>query len=79
MNIAEGVRRGSRARATADMTMNLVVNSSVAREAGKRTRGNWWPDVAAAYFIKRGEPVSVSDKRSIELMVAVPCRRVATN
>ncbi len=33
------------------MTMNLVVNSSAAREAGKRTRGNWWPDVAAAYFI----------------------------
>ena len=62
-----------------DPQMSKAMNSSGACEAGKRTRGNWWPDVAAAYFIKRGEPVSVSDKRRIELMVAVPCRRVATN
>ena len=33
------------------------------REARGRTRGNWWPDVAAAYFINSGELVSVSDKR----------------
>ena len=35
------------------------------REARGRTRGNWWPDVAAAYFINSGELVSVSDKRRV--------------
>ena len=48
-------------------------------EAWGRTRGNWWPDVAAVYFINGGELVSASDQRCIELTVAEPCRRVATN
>ena len=62
-----------------DSQVSKAMNSSGGREARGRTRGNWWPDVAAVYFINGGELVSVSDKRRVELTFAEPCRRGATN
>ncbi len=49
----------------ADSQVSKAMNSSGACEAGKRTRGNWRPDVAAAYFITGGDLVSVSDLRRV--------------
>ena len=55
-----------------DSQMSKAMNSSGACEAGKRTRGNWRPDVAAVYFINGGGRRTLTNTKIISFAQTRP-------